>query len=101
VSRCACGAKLAPYAGRGRPRLRCEACAGDRSGLGTKWRAVNAGQAAAYNRARRAAYAANREVEQARGRLRYALKVRRRVAEARLDVERAMRRAGVGMTWHR
>jgi hypothetical protein len=48
---------------------------------------------AEYNRGRRAAYAANRKAEQARSRLRYALKVRRRVAQARIELARAQSRA--------
>ena len=93
MSRCACGAKLAPYAGRGRPRLRCQACAADQSALGANWRAVHPQRVADYNADRRVAYAANRDVERARNRLRYALKVRRRVAEAQLAVRHAERRA--------
>lgn len=54
------------------------------------WRSDNA---VALNVRRREAYATNREVERARARLKYALKVRARVAEATRDLEQAMARA--------
>jgi hypothetical protein len=48
-----CGAELTPYPGRGRPRVRCEACATDKSALGKAWRAAHPRFVAARNLARR------------------------------------------------
>jgi len=90
---CQCGAPIAPMAGRGRPRKRCEPCAADKSRLGKEWRAANPARVDAYNASRREAYASQHEVARARGRLRYALMVGRRIAQATLDVERARMRA--------
>lgn len=86
---CACGVLLPPYAGRGRPRLLCATCAA-KSKSAKAWRAANPGRVEAYNATRRADYAARNSVERARARLRYALKARRRVAEATRDLERAL-----------
>jgi hypothetical protein len=53
----ACGSPLPPYRGRGRPRIRCEACAADRSALGRAWRAAHPEAVEAYNARRREEYA--------------------------------------------
>jgi len=89
---CACGALLPPYAGRGRPRVRCATCAA-KSKSAKAWRAANSGRVDAYNAARRADYAARSSVERARARLRYALRVRRRVDQAKRELEQAMAHA--------
>jgi hypothetical protein len=87
---CQCGAPIAPTSGRGRPRKRCPACAADRSQLGKEWREANPARVDEYNRARREGYHAKHSVSKARARLAYALKVRRRVAEAQYALERAV-----------
>lgn len=89
---CQCGAEIAPTVGRGRPRVRCRACAADRARLGKKWRASNPARVDAYNAARRADYAAHRDVAQARARLRYAVRTGVAVARARFSLARAVDR---------
>ena len=50
-----CGAQIADTRPqRGRPRLRCRACASDRAALGRAWRRANGDRVAAYNASRRA-----------------------------------------------
>jgi hypothetical protein len=70
--------------------VRCRACAADRSTLNKAWRAAHSADVEAYNASRRAEYAARHSVARARARLRYALKIRGRVAEATRDLEQAM-----------
>jgi len=81
---------FAPTVGRGRPRKRCPACAADVAQLGRDWRASNPARVEAYNSSRRDEYASRHSVARARARLRYALKVRRRVPEAQQRLERAL-----------
>jgi hypothetical protein len=52
-----CGRPLPAPAPRGRPRVRCESCAADKSALGRAWRATHRAEVAAYNLARRNATA--------------------------------------------
>ncbi|HEV2033386.1 MAG TPA: hypothetical protein VGU71_04185 [Candidatus Dormibacteraeota bacterium] len=56
MTRCACGAELAPYAGRGRPRVRCAPCAANRSALNKDYRAAHPGYVRGYNAGRRVRY---------------------------------------------
>ena len=49
MTNCRCGAFLTPLAGAGRPRVRCERCAADKSALAREWRASNADAVADYN----------------------------------------------------
>lgn len=46
---------MLPATGPGRPRVRCRACAADRSALGRAWRAANPDRVEAYNASRRGA----------------------------------------------
>ncbi len=49
-----CGAPIADASQpRGRPRLRCHACAADKGALGRAWRSANGGRVAKYNSDRR------------------------------------------------
>jgi hypothetical protein len=48
-----CMVPMLPATGPGRPRVRCQACAADRSALGRAWRAANPARVDAYNASRR------------------------------------------------
>jgi len=90
---CRCGATFEPTAGRGRSRVRCQACASDKSALAKAWRAANPSRVAAHNATRRADYAAAPELPRARANLRYALKVNCRIADAQRALDAALARA--------
>lgn len=53
---CNCGAPIVST-GRGRPRVRCKACAADRSRLGKDWRVAHPEFVKGYNAGRRVRYA--------------------------------------------
>jgi 5-methylcytosine-specific restriction endonuclease McrA len=48
-----CGVVLPAPSGRGRPRKRCMACAGDKSAVARRWREANPTRVEAYNEGRR------------------------------------------------
>jgi hypothetical protein len=51
-----CEDVLPPYSGRGRPRVRCEECASDKSGLARRWREMNEEAVETYNERKRIEY---------------------------------------------
>ena len=52
MTNCACGRPLPAPKGTGRPRIRCESCASDKSALGKAWRASHPQEVADRNRSR-------------------------------------------------
>jgi hypothetical protein len=90
---CQCGAPLPQNRGRGRPRVRCEACASNKSNLAREWRASHPDEVAAQNLVKRLRYRSTVGAVRARRRLKYALRIGRRISQATLDVERAMKKA--------
>ncbi|MDP9226498.1 MAG: hypothetical protein M3P18_22200 [Actinomycetota bacterium] len=55
-----CGTPMPPYAGPGRPRKRCRACAADKPALGQAWRASHPTEVASYRAKQREALLADR-----------------------------------------